>query len=137
MDLNLIRKEKKQEGIFGEIPELSLVTLEHSYPLEDGIDIVGYQSKIPLGTYVCQLGLHRLKGMGQSFATYELMNVPEHTGILFHIGNYNKDSDGCILLGTYADMGMDMIVGSRIAFNIFLRAQKEIDSFTLTIHDSI
>ena len=33
----------------------------------------------------------------------EIPNVPGRTGILFHVGNYPKDTEGCILVGEYSD----------------------------------
>jgi hypothetical protein len=63
-------------------------------------------SCIPAGRYICR----RVKS--EKFGeTFEVMDVEDRTGILFHVGNfagdtdrgYRSDSDGCILTG--ASMG--------------------------------
>lgn len=76
-------------------------------------------SCIPKGTYLCKwtwsLRLMRY--------TYEVMNVPNRTGIRFHKGNYFFDVDGCILLGTgYGDLNHDAfadIINSSITIDKF------------------
>ncbi len=132
MDLTLVRKEKNEFGIFGLIPELEVVTLEHAYKALWGSCI--YRPKIEEGIYHCIRGLHRLARMIHDFETFEII-VPGHTDILFHVGNINNDSEGCVLLGTsnYKD---EEITGSKIAFDLFMRAQIGIDSFKLTVDDS-
>lgn len=136
MDLTLIRKEKIKDGIFGVIPELELVTLEHAYLIQGTIGI--YEPKIPQGTYVCEKGIHKLAHMNHPFETYEIISVPDHTHILFHIGNYNADSEGCILVGTAIQPNLfpTRIMGSRIGFDLFLKAQEGVDSFKLIVQDS-
>ena len=51
-------------------------------------------SSIPAGRYRCKKTHSRKFG-----ETYEVMNVPGRTHILFHAGNVKKDTAGCILLG--------------------------------------
>ncbi len=75
--------------------------------------------------------MHRLHGMTEDFETFEIRGVPGHTGILFHWGNYNQDSDGCVLLGS-ARNG-DMIVNSREEFANFMELQKGINNFELVV----
>lgn len=131
MDLILIRKDSNQDGIFSELRDSSgnLIanTLEHSYPDNNG----GWEAKIPKGTYVCVLGQHRLHGMTQDFTTYEITGVAGHINLLFHWGNYDKDSEGCILVGE--KRFQDMITNSRITFSKFLDLQQNVNQFTLTV----
>lgn len=135
MDLTLIRKEKIKDGIFGYIPELTLVTLEHAYSIEHTIGI--YEPKVPKGIYLCHKGIHKLAHMTHTFETYEIMDVPDHYNILFHTGNYNADSEGCVLLGTMIQPSPfpNRITGSKLAFDLFMSAQKDVDSFKLLIED--
>jgi hypothetical protein len=154
MDLVLIRKEFRKDGIFGELlieknGELLAHTLEHAYEKPaphqpskySGIDSVAvsgeYAPKLIEGSYTCVRGMHRLKSMVKKFETFEITKVPGHTGILFHIGNFNEDSSGCVLLGhsviENSGNGIKMIGGSREAFNRFMRLQGEEREFTLTV----
>ncbi len=132
----LHRQEYLSTGIFGtlssEFSDLVLMTLEHAYqttqaPLE-------YYPKLVAGVYTCTRGMHRLSGMANYFETFEVTNVPGHTGILFHRGNTNNDSAGCILLGMsrYEEMG---ILSSRMAFEKFMTFFKDINNFELTVID--
>jgi hypothetical protein len=136
MTLTLIRRQYREDGIFSQLTGLSspMLTLERSYNLK---------SKIPIGTYRCVKGMHRLKNMKNPFETFQVMNVPKCTGILFHVGNYNRDSEGCILLGENLGIsnGALMLTRSRIAFHRFMKELSGVKEFTLHVieearHDS-
>ncbi len=132
MNLILRRTRYCADGIFGELLDAAdgcifLRTLEHSYASEDG----AFSAKLPLGTYTCVRGQHQLEGMSKPFETFEVTGVPGHTGILFHTGNYNADSAGCILLGK-GEL-TKMITDSRAAFISFLRLMDGLDTFQLTV----
>lgn len=131
MNLVLKRNQYSKDGIFStlfdEIGNVIAVALEHAYDL--GSD--NWLPKIPPGVYNCQRGFHRLASMKQEFTTYEIMGVRGHSNLLFHCGNFDKDSEGCILLGE-SRMGL-MIVQSRVAFERFMNLQNGINSFTLTV----
>ncbi len=134
MDLVLSRQNYTVNGIFGELRDVEgvlwAITLEHAYTDGEG----GYYPKTPPGTYDCHRGVHRLEH-GGPFTTFELMDVPGHEGILFHIGNYNKDSDGCILLGRSTAMNGqgEMITDSEVTFNAFMAKQSPLDAFVLLV----
>jgi hypothetical protein len=135
VNLKLERMKYLKEGVFGHILDESgnqiAVTLEHSYV--NGTTIT---AKVAPGTYTCL----RHTPNRLPYETFELQNVPDFqgkpvTGILLHIGNYNSDSDGCILLGTdiaYATSPV-MIDNSKIAFEKFMELQAGVNSFTLEI----
>lgn len=125
MDLILTRKHFRDDGIFGELTGYGFhaYTLEHSY---------NGKPKVLIGKYSCVRGIHKLK-YGNSFEAFMLVGVPGHTGILIHKGNYNHDSDGCILIGNGLDLSQNMITDSKIAFDKFNEIQKDKDSFTLTV----
>jgi hypothetical protein len=80
--------------------------------------------------------------MNAPFQAFEVQNVPDFqgkpvTGILFHVGNFNADSDGCILLGSvlYNVNEPWMIRSSTPTFNKFMALQKNVTEFTLTVKD--
>lgn len=127
MNLKLIRKEFKDDGIFGVlITETGTVlaqTLEHSY---DGLP------KLEPGNYTCVRGQHELHS--GPIETFEITGVDGHKGILFHPGNTEADSEGCVLLGR-SRQG-DTIIHSREDFNAFLALQQNVRSFELVVLDA-
>lgn len=132
--MKLIRHDFRPDGIFGILYDAEgdqiACTLEHSY---------ADRPKLPVGTYVCIRGQHRLHDMTQDFDTFEITGVPGHTNILFHWGNYNRDSEGCVLLGrgvTDSPVGW-MVTSSRATFARFMLDLEGIDSFQLTVEDGV
>lgn len=130
MDLILVREKKRPSGIFGKLcaPDgiTFCLTLEHAYPTTEG-----YQPKLPAGTYRCVRGPHQLH-TGPIFETFEITGVPGHTGILFHVGNWNRDSEGCVLVG-YTISGDNALTRSRDTFKKFMELQAGLDEFQLTV----
>lgn len=130
----LTRSFQSNFGIFGALSDESDnqtfgVTLEHAYPYGSSL-----LPKFADGEYVCTRGLHRLEGMHESFETF-CLDVPGHTNILIHPGNWNKDSEGCILIGksiTYSSNNW-MITDSRQIFEEFMKNMTGIDRFKLEI----
>lgn len=140
MNLTLNRTKASGDGIFGEILDdkfnFLFVSLEHAYSDPDKPFI--YITKIPAGEYVCKVGEHCLKEGEPKFMTFEVTGVPGHTGILFHTGNYNCDSEGCILLGLQIGNKKDggkMITQSRQAFKRFIDIQEGVNEFKLKVVD--
>ncbi len=138
MDLILTRHTFKEEGIFGDLSDnlffsVFAVTLEHAY--EDfGTSMTSYLPKIPAGVYTCE----RYKSPKHGYDVFRLLDVPGSDYDEIHIGNYNSDSDGCILIGSRIISPDDpvAITGSKIAFTKFMLLQVGIDRFTLTVRDS-
>lgn len=131
MDLILKRTSYTADGIFGELFDnegnLIAFTLEHSFP-----DGSSFKPKVLEGVYKCVRHLP----VRLTYDTFILLNVPpfqgnEVTGILIHIGNFNKDSDGCILVGSARKE--NMVINSKEIFTKIMNIQKGIISFTLTI----
>ncbi len=135
MDMTLTRKDSLPTGIFGELvsgdESLKLFTLEREYRVGDENPPI-YQPKVPPGVYTCQRGQHQLVDMIQPFETFEVMNVPGHTNILFHTGNVADDSSGCILVGLFRS-GNDSIMQSRAAFTKLMDLQNGVSEFILTV----
>ena len=95
MDLRLTRKERRLDGVFGELTTMRgdfvAVTLEHSYNLE---------TKIAAGIYTCVKGKHTLEHHPEPFEAFEITGLPDFHGnpvtkVLFHILNFNSESEGC------------------------------------------
>lgn len=128
MDLKLIRKEYQRDGIFGILTDVGgkvvAHTLEHAY--SDG---TGWAPKIPDGEFVCVRGEHQLAS--GPIETFEITGVPGHSGLLFHYGNFNKDSEGCVLVGE-AEAG-NALTKSRAAFAKLMALQDGVDQFNLTV----
>ena len=88
-------------------------------------------SRIPAGTYACS------PYSGTKYKdVYIIENVPNRSAILFHWGNTEKDTLGCILLGnTLGKIGVDpAIFQSKKCFERF-RSIIGNNSFNLTIED--
>lgn len=135
MDLRLVRTEFGEHGVFGTLLDINgnqiAFTLEHSYQQPDST----WRSKLMDGTYICVRGQHQLANMTHPFETFEITNVPGHTNILIHVGNYNDDSEGCVLVGLHRDTAM--ILNSRMAFGKFMDLENGSDKFTLTVSSTI
>ena len=90
-------------------------------------------SCIPCGRYACARVLSPKFG-----DTFEIKNVPQRSHILFHAGNTNLDTRGCVILGsTFGEVaGVPAVLGSRDAYNRFLKRLQDVDAFTLDVVDS-
>lgn len=133
--MKLTRTDYLETGIFGLLDPIDghqIFTLEHAYPVvpDSSIASTSYSPKVLPGTYLCVRGTHQLSN-GVPFETFEVI-VPGHTGILFHPGNTNKDSEGCILLGL-SRSGDNAIAESRPAFALFMLSLAGVNSFNLEI----
>jgi len=130
----IIREQFKPDGILGRLfnddMDQLACTMEHSY---------NNLPKLPVGTYRCQRGMHSLHSRPNPFETFEVMDVPHHTGILFHAGNYNDDSNGCILVGETCatDARGCMVTRSRKTFTQFMQDLDGVESFTLEVVDGV
>jgi hypothetical protein len=127
MNFSLTRSQFGETGIFGQMiseDQCSVFdTLEHAFAQPDG----SYAPLIPAGNYTCIRRLSPKFG----YDLFWIQNVPGHDFVEIHIGNTNKDSLGCILLGHGAS-GV-AILNSRTAFQSFMEVQNGVDSFTLTV----
>ena len=87
-------------------------------------------SCIPSGQYTCRR-LHS----GRFGDTFQVLDVPDRTGILFHRGTVEGDTAGCILVAEeYGVLGDDVaVLSSGRGFGEFMRKLDGIDEFILTI----
>lgn len=135
MNLRLKRFDRREDGVFGQLfddkDKQIAVTLEHS--IDAGHGNGSFTSKLPNGIYKCVKGMHRLDHSDKPFETFEITGVPNHTGILFHVGNYNRDSDGCVLLGHGYGGEPRMLYQSRMTFDSFMNLQHNVTEFILEV----
>lgn len=55
----------------------------------------------------------------------EILNVPNFSGIRIHTGNSSKDTEGCILVGTWDGEKEDRVGSSKIAFDELMTLLEE------------
>lgn len=87
-------------------------------------------SCIPAGQFLCR------KINSPSFGTtFQVHDVPGRSEILFHPGNWVRNSRGCILLGASFDklQGERAITNSDATFNEFMTVMEPHDTASLTI----
>lgn len=135
MAYELIRLTKRlkdvQRGVLLHYGEPILTTLE--LPWRDNEP---NRSCIPQGRYHCQRVYNRkTKGGLEIETTFEVTNVKGRSGILFHVGNFARDTQGCILIGDGFDStpGYPMVTRSQQAFRRFLKETEKTDGFALLI----
>lgn len=120
MKWTLTRKQYREDGIFGLLTSedglVTFQTLEHAY-LEDG----NYTAKI-------KEGAHKIipYNSPKHGCVTPLLNNPLDEGHEFeiHIGNYNTDSIGCILVGLgvgNTSSGGKMLTSSKQAFEQLMK----------------
>ena len=132
-DLSLVRVAVRFDGAFGVLLDRGApfaVSCEHTYGQGTTAPIV----KIPAGTYQCQ----RTYFAGGGYDTYEVTGVPGHSRLLFHRGNTEVDSDGCILVGEYFGEigGVPAVMLSQMAFTAFMHRMAGRDSFSLEVRQA-
>lgn len=126
--VELIRLEESSQGTLGAIRidgRLFCACLE----LPDRGNAANI-SRIPPGNYICA------KTVSPRFGeTYEVLDVPQRSHILFHAGNTDDDTQGCILLGKYWGnlKGERAVLNSGATFRDFLVYMIEEYEFKLTV----
>lgn len=70
----------------------------------------------------------------------EILNVPNFSGIRIHTGNSSKDTEGCILVGTWDSEKEDWVGSSKIAFDKLMTLLEEAtnnkEKVTITVNNS-
>jgi hypothetical protein len=117
---DLIRLEKSDQGLIGVLR------------LDDAVFCLTLEldtTFLKAGCYHCQ----RFSGTKWP-DTFEI-EVPGHTAVLFHAGNTEVDTKGCVLLGSSVGKlkGDRAVLNSGETFRQFLEALKGRDFFTLFV----
>lgn len=91
-------------------------------------------SCIPAGTYRCVRGRFNRGG----YASFVVQDVPGRSNIVFHIGNRERDTLGCPLIGERLGVldGELAVLASQRAFNAWMKSMEGVDEFTLTIREA-
>jgi len=103
------------------------LTLERPW-LDNETDV----SCIPPGIYTCKR-FHSSKHPD----TFQIMDVPGRTGVLFHTGNLMEHSAGCVLVGEMFEpyKGEPAILSSKKGFTEFMTKLENVNEFQLLIQD--
>lgn len=103
------------------------------------------ETRIPAGTYTLDIQKAETPLTLKYRAKYswfinhlEIKNVPNFVGVYIHIGNFDADSAGCVLLGDNADnnvIGPGSITNSTQAFKRFYTQVYDLLPVTLIVRD--
>jgi len=112
-------------GVLVDGPVAFAVTLERGWN-----NNIKNTSCIPDGKYLCKRVDSPRFGN-----TFEVTGVKGRSSILFHWGNFESDSRGCILVGESYDYinGREGILQSKKGFEEFMKRLEGVDSFELVI----
>jgi hypothetical protein len=123
MKMTLVTTSILESGCYGVLHEDDgtplCVTLERTF---DDVKPV-----IPAGTYQC---VRRMFNKG-GYSTFEITGVVGHSALLFHKGNVETDSLGCVLLGSR--FAGPAIAESKVAFDKFAEYTAGVESFELEV----
>lgn len=129
VNLEIIRLEESAEhGTFGVLKinkSVYCCTLEPSDRLNKT-----NQSSIPAKQYKCNKIISPKYG-----TTYQVMDVPDRTHILFHAGNIDDHTEGCIILGQHFGKlrGNKAVLNSGKTFMRFMELLKDEKQLHLSI----
>lgn len=120
----IIRPEKSEQGMLGILVidnRIQCFTLERD------------DTFLQQGAYACL----RFHG-GKYKNTFEI-KVPGHTAVLFHPGNLETDTQGCVLLGNRVGWldGKRAVLESAKAFEMFMELMIGEREFNLFIEDRL
>jgi len=126
----IARVEESEEGTFSVMTicnQAFCVTLEPP----DFLNKVNV-SNIPPGQYLC-----KKVNSPQFGITFEIINVPDRSHVLFHSGNRIEDTEGCVILAQHFGKlhGDRAVLNSGATFKEFMDIMKDVDVFSLTIKE--
>lgn len=120
MNCELVRLEKSQQGYIG---VLRMHDAVFCFTLE------------PDTTFIKQGCYHCKRFNGTKWKDTFEIEVPGHTAVLFHAGNVEADTKGCVLLGSSVGKlrGDRAVLNSGETFKRFLEVLKDRDFFSLFV----
>jgi hypothetical protein len=126
--VRIIRLEQTEAGLIG---VLLINGVVEGFTMQP--DSADSSFSIPAGSYICK----RFHGYKYK-DTFEVV-VPGHTALLFHAGNIEDETDGCILLGERVGWlyGKRAVLSSGVSFEEFMWALKDEQEFNLFIEDHL
>jgi hypothetical protein len=126
----LVRQSSAINGTLGELLDPSSIHVCYTCELP-WLNNTPDQSCIPVGTYTC--GPHNTPDHPN---VWELANVPGRSGVLIHNGNTEKDSLGCIIVGSAKGTlnGLPAVLNSDVTLNML--RQKLPQQFLLVIQNA-
>ena len=126
MNTRIVRLEKSLDGALGVLLLDSKIFCNTLQP-----DPEDSKYHIPAGEYLCKR-FHGIKWTN----TFEII-VPEHTAVLFHAGNTEADTKGCIILGSSVGKlkGQRAVQNSGATFEAFMNRCFNLMQFKLLIED--
>jgi hypothetical protein len=128
--ITIKRIAENEYGTFGVLLDGDLpfaLTLERKW-----LDNQSNISCIPTGRYMC-----RQVDSPHFGDTFEVTGVPNRTHILFHKGNIDDNSHGCIIVGEQYELilGSYGLKSSRHGFEEFMKRLRGNETFSLEIID--
>ena len=129
MNVKIKRTQHLKEATLGALTIEGIKT-DPIYTLENPKRKTDKDSRIPSGTYICK------PFSGAKYKdVYEVTKVPNRTAILFHWGNFESDTLGCILVGNrQVTKPVPAVFDSKQCFARF-RSLIGKNEFMLTIED--
>ncbi len=131
MILEMVRLEENHD--FGTFGILKINKMVFCVTLEPRNEMnVPFVSSIPAQQYMCRR--YNSVKYGQ---TWQIENVPQRLAILFHPGNVDEHTQGCILLGQHFGKlkGDRAVLNSGATFNSFMLRTKNSIKLSLTIRE--
>lgn len=118
MRLVLLRDRLTSKSTTGRLEldgQLVCFTLEDKYRGDDPANKVPGTTCIPCGTYEVVITHSPRFDVDMPL----LLNVPGFTGVRIHPGNTDRDTEGCLLVGS--TRGPDQVLGSRVAYEVVFK----------------
>lgn len=118
MEIKVIRETFTEDSTIG---KMYINDKYHCYTLEDKVRDVKVQNvtAIPKGRYEVIINFsNRFKQLMPL-----LLNVPNFEGVRIHWGNYSKDTEGCILVGS--SKAVNMVGNSRTQYSKLMAELKK------------